>query len=90
MEDARLEWIRDRLYNGLDLKDPKLFENFLDDDKNDDVMRKFFSQSSAEETAYAILFYIERIDREREITVDYEVEVEVTDDEEEPENEESG
>ena len=40
MEDARLEWIRDRVYHGLNLNDPKLFEIFLDDDKNDDVIRK--------------------------------------------------
>ena len=56
--------------------------------------QKFFSQSSNEETASAILFYITKEDKQREIDVDYEVEVEVTDDEvsedEEIEKSESG
>ena len=58
MEDARLEWIRDRVYNGLNLAEPEIFERFLEEDKNDDVVRKFFSSSSLDETAYAILFYL--------------------------------
>ena len=40
MEDARLEWIRDRVYHGLNISDPNIFEIFLEDDKYDDIMRK--------------------------------------------------
>ena len=106
MEDARLEWIRDRVYNGLNISEVEVFERFLDDDRNDDILRKFFSSSSTEETAYAILFYLEhqvklghslaglRVfiqDKERTHIIEYEVEVEVTDDEEEePDDKPSG
>ena len=106
MEDARLEWIRDRVYNGLNISEVEVFERFLDDDRNDDILRKFFSSSSTEETAYAILFYLEHQvfsseadhilptflqDKERTHIIEYEVEVEVTDDEEEePDDKPSG
>ena len=62
MEDARLEWIRDRVYNGLNIAEPEVFERLLEEDKYDDIVRKFFSTSSPDETAYAILFYLGETD----------------------------
>jgi hypothetical protein len=59
MEDARFEWLRERVYHGLELSDPQLFEQLLEDDKSDDLIRKFILDSSTDETAYAILFYLD-------------------------------
>merc|ERR1712142_138460 len=87
MEDARFEWLRERVYHGLKLTDAQIFERLLDDDKNDDLIRKFILDTATDETAFAILFYLDRIEKTRDIEVGYEVEV--TDDEEEPEPDEN-
>ena len=87
MEDARFEWLRERVYHGLKLTDAQIFERLLDDDKNDDLIRKFILDTATDETAFAILFYLDRIEKTRDIEVEYEVEV--TDDEEEPEPDEN-
>ena len=83
MEDARFEWLRERVYHGLKLDDAQIFEKLLEDDKNDDLIRKFILDTATDETAYAILFYVDHVEKVRDIEVEYEVEV--TDDEEENE-----
>jgi len=82
MEDARFEWLRERVYQGLNLSDPQIFERLLDDDKNDDIIRKFILDTATDETAYAILFYLDREEKTRDIEVEYEIEVDDLDDEE--------
>ena len=82
MEDARFEWLRERVYQGLKLTDPQIFERLLEDDRNDDLIRKFILDTATDETAYAILFYLDKEEKTRDIEVEYEVEIEDDQDEE--------
>ncbi|CBY09982.1 unnamed protein product [Oikopleura dioica] len=73
MEDSRIEWMRERIYAGLNLSDHTIFEKLLENEKAEDIIRNFILGKYVEgdDTAHAILFYL----------VEYEVEV--TDDEDE-------
>merc|ERR1712126_548661 len=79
MEDARFEWLRERVYHGLKLNDAQIFERLLDDDKNDDLIRKFILDTATDETAFAILFYLDRIEKTRDIEVENDNESAVND-----------
>ena len=69
MEDARFEWLRERVYHGLKLDQNEIFEKLLEDDKNDDLIRKFILDTATDETAYAILFYVDHVEKVRDIEV---------------------
>jgi len=83
MEDSRIEWMRERIYAGLNLTDQTIFEKLLENEKAEDIIRNFILGKYVEgdDTAYAILFYLDYVEKTREKEVEYEVEV--TDDEDE-------
>jgi len=60
MEDSRIEWMRERIYAGLNLTDQTIFEKLLENEKAEDIIRNFILGKYVEgdDTAYAILFYL--------------------------------
>ena len=60
MEDSRIEWMRERIYAGLNLSDQSIFEKFLENENAEDIIRNFILGKHVEgdDTAYAILFYL--------------------------------
>merc|ERR1739842_42928 len=84
MDDPRIEWIRDRVYNALDIKENEVFEELLEreDGEFERNLGKFLNDSP-EEGESSILFY--KIVKEEEEEVEVECEPEIPDIEEEEE-----
>ena len=70
MDDPRIEWLRDRVYLALDLKDPEIFEDLLnrDDGIAERGIAKFLNETPEQETC--ILFYNLAVEEEEEIEVE--------------------
>lgn len=59
MDDLRVLWMRDRVYQAFGLTDPQLFEDLLnrDDGEAEDLILHFLNQTSDEEGASTLFFY---------------------------------
>lgn len=59
MDDLRVLWMRDRVYQAFGLTDPQLFEDLLnrDDGEAEDLILHFLNHSSEEEGASTLFFY---------------------------------
>ena len=72
IDDARIEWLRDRVYLGLKIDDLEVFDElFLRDDGLYERNLQTYLNESTDESNPSILFY--KIIRERE--EEYEVEI---------------
>ena len=71
MDDPRIEWIRDSVYDALNIKDPEIFEDLLnrDDGEPERAIAKFLNETP-EEAESAILFYKEIKEEEEEVEVE--------------------
>merc|ERR1711963_309331 len=81
-DDPRIEWLRDRVYGALDVKENEVFDELLerDDGEMERCLGKFLNDSP-EEGESSILFY--KIVKEEEEEVEVECEPEIPDIEEE-------
>ncbi|XP_075256614.1 dynein axonemal heavy chain 10-like [Convolutriloba macropyga] len=79
IDDARIEWLRDRTYLALGIEDPEVFNDLMtrEDGLYERSIQTYLNEST-DETNPSVLFY--KILRER--TEEYEVEIEVDNDEE--------
>ena len=71
MDDPRIEWIRDRVYNALDIKENEVFEELLEreDGEFERNLGKFLNDSP-EEGESSILFYKIVKEEEEEVEVE--------------------
>ena len=71
MDDPRIEWIRDRVYQALDIKESAVFEELLErsDGEFERQLGKFLNDTP-EENESAILFYKLTIEEEEEVEVE--------------------
>nr|XP_039267660.1 dynein heavy chain 10, axonemal-like [Styela clava] len=77
MDDPRVEWIMNKIYLGLGIKNPEVFEDLLsrEDGNNELKILHFFNASSNEEGTSTLLFYKRTIEDEEEVEVEYEPEI---------------
>jgi hypothetical protein len=71
MDDIRYLWLRDEIFNGLDIKEQEVFEEFIgrDDGENEMKIAKFMNQTEEDED-YALIFHKEEVEEEMEIQVE--------------------
>lgn len=71
MDDPRIEWLRDRVYLALDIKDPERFEDLVDRDEGEAerLIAKFLNETP-EELADALIFYKTSVEEEEEVEVE--------------------
>lgn len=71
MDDPRIEWVRDRVYAALDIKENEVFEELLerDDGEAERLLGKYLNDSP-EEGESSVLFY--KVVREEEEEVEVE------------------
>ena len=73
MDDPRIEWIRDRVYLALDIKDPEVFADLLerDDGEAERSVQQFLNETPEDcENAGAIVFYKDVVEEEEEVEVE--------------------
>ncbi|XP_066271532.1 uncharacterized protein [Branchiostoma lanceolatum] len=77
LDDVRLEWMRDKVYAGLDIEDTEIFEELLnrEDGEYERKILKFLNESPESGTPTAILFYCQIQEEEEEVEVECEPEV---------------
>ena len=71
MDDPRIEWIRNRVYHALDIKEHEVFEELLErsDGEFERQLGKFLNDTP-EENESAILFYKLVVEEEEEVEVE--------------------
>jgi hypothetical protein len=71
MDDIRYLWLRDEVFNGLDIKEQEVFEEFIgrDDGENELKIAKFMNQTEEDED-FALIFHKEQVEEEMEIQVE--------------------
>lgn len=73
MDDVRFEWIRDRVYKGLEIKDDigEVFEELInrDDGECERILAKFLNETP-DEDHLAIKFYKKEVEEEEEVEVE--------------------
>lgn len=71
MDDPRIEWLRDKAYLALDLKDPVAFEEMLERDEGEAerLISKFLNETP-EDHEDALLFYKTMVEEEEEVEVE--------------------
>lgn len=71
MDDPRIEWIRNKAFLALDIKDPEVFEQLLerDDGEGERNIAKFINDTPTDD-ASSLLFY--KVVREEEEEVEVE------------------
>ncbi|EPY85817.1 hypothetical protein CB1_000348015 [Camelus ferus] len=72
MDDLRVLWMRDRVYNAFGLRDPQLFEELLNrnDGEVEELILHFLNQSSDEEGASTLFFYRKVVPEEVEVEIE--------------------
>ncbi|XP_067910593.1 dynein axonemal heavy chain 10 isoform X5 [Heterodontus francisci] len=85
LDDPRLEWIRDRVYQAFGITEPECFEELVnrDDGMQELVILKFLNDTQAEDSPSALLFFKGSRTEEQELEVEIEPDevVEPTNDE---------
>ena len=71
MDDPRIEWLRDRSYLALDIKDDAIFDDLLERDEGEAerLIAKFLNETP-EELAEALVFYKTLNEEEEEVEVE--------------------
>lgn len=71
MDDLRVLWMRDRVYNAFGITDPQLFEELLNrnDGKAEELILHFLNQTSDEEGASTLFFYRKVVPEEVEVEI---------------------
>ena len=71
MDDPRIEWIRDRVYQALDITDNEVFDELLnrEDGEAERAIAKFLNETP-EEHEQSILFYKVIQEEEEEVEVE--------------------
>ena len=71
MDDPRIEWIRDRVYQAIDITDPDIFEELLnrDDGEAERAVAKFLNETP-EDTEQSLIFYKVVQEEEEEVEVE--------------------
>lgn len=71
MDDVRYLWLRDELNAGLDIKEPNVFEEFINRDEGDNEMKiaKFMNQTE-EDDDFALIFHKDTREEEIEVQVE--------------------
>ncbi|XP_039735193.1 uncharacterized protein LOC120616008 isoform X2 [Pteropus medius] len=89
MDDLRVLWMRDRVYQAFGLTDPQLFEDLLnrDDGEAEDLILHFLNQTSDEEGASTLFFYRALVPEEVDVETDGEIPAPSEEEEEEEETE---
>ncbi|XP_067862341.1 dynein axonemal heavy chain 10 [Heptranchias perlo] len=74
LDDPRLEWIRDRVYEAFGITEPECFEDLVnrEDGKQELVILKFLNDTHGEDCPSALLFFRGR--RTEEVEVEVEIE----------------
>jgi hypothetical protein len=71
MDDLRVEWLRNYVYNALDISEPKVFDELLtaDDGEAEMAILNFLNQTSASEIPKPLMFYkiVNEVDEEIEV-----------------------
>ena len=73
MDDPRIEWIRDRIYLALDVKDADVFTDLLerDDGEAERSIQQFLNETPEDcEAAGALVFYKDVVEEEEEVEVE--------------------
>jgi hypothetical protein len=71
MDDIRFHWLRDRIYEGLDINEHEVFEEFLQREDGDNEMKiaKFINQTDDDDD-FAILFNKHCMEEEIEVEIE--------------------
>ena len=71
MDDLRVLWMRDRVYNAFGITDPQLFEELLNrnDGEAEELILRFLNQTSDEEGASTLFFYRKVVPEELEVEI---------------------
>jgi hypothetical protein len=72
MDDVRFQWIRDRIYTALDIKELEVFEEFIirDDGENEMKLAKFMNSSDDDNENLALIFDKESTEEEIEVQIE--------------------
>ena len=77
MDDTRIEWIRNKIYDGLRITDPSVFDSLLnrDDGRNDTILTDFLNNtgaisSKASTEGKSVVFYISEVEEEEEVEIE--------------------
>ena len=71
MDDIRYIWIRDKVFNGLDVVETDVFDEFLSRDDGDNELKiaKFLNQTEEDEDS-ALIFHKELKEEEIEVQIE--------------------
>nr|XP_026696380.1 dynein heavy chain 10, axonemal isoform X1 [Ciona intestinalis]XP_026696381.1 dynein heavy chain 10, axonemal isoform X2 [Ciona intestinalis] len=77
LDDPRIEWIRDRVCLGLNIKDNEVFNEMLSryEGEEEIKLQHFFNESSDDEGTSALLFYVLMVEEEEEVEVECEPDI---------------
>jgi len=72
MDDLRIEWLRDRVYDSLDVHQKDAFEELLsrNDGEAELMISKYLNQST-EDTECPLIFYKLVLEQEEDVEVDF-------------------
>jgi len=72
MDDLRIEWLRDRVYDSLDVHQKDAFEELLsrNDGEAELMISKYLNQST-EDTEWPLIFYKLVLEQEEDVEVDF-------------------
>ena len=76
MDDVRIEWMKNKVYLGLGIEDPLIFDDLLtrDDGQNEDEINGFLNATPNENTSSLIFYTLTRVE---EIEVEVEIGMQV-------------
>lgn len=71
MDDIRFHWLRDRIFEGLDIEETEVFEEFLQREDGDNEMKiaKFINQTEDDDD-FAVLFNKDCVEEEIEVQIE--------------------
>lgn len=71
MDDIRFIWLRDKVFNALDINEPDVFDEFMlrDDGDNELKIAKFLNQTEEDED-FALIFNKEIREEETEVQIE--------------------
>lgn len=72
MDDLRIEWLRNYVYDALDINEPQVFEELLtqDDGEAERTIGQYLNQTDTSDNQKALIFYKTVREEEEEIEVE--------------------
>jgi len=71
MDDLRIEWLRNKVYDALDISEPQVFEELLnnDDGEAELAIARFLNQTIISDNQQALIFYkiVQEVEEEVEV-----------------------